>query len=82
MTPIFVVTLQDIIGLTLFGIILLVVIIYFSRLYLKQVFCKHSRVYETMACNAICSSCGKNLGFIGNWQDKQKSRNEHSGAAE
>lgn len=28
--------------------------------------CKHESFYETMACDAVCVNCGKNLGFIGN----------------
>ena len=32
---------------------------------LRQHRCKHERFYETSACDAICSDCGKNLGFIG-----------------
>ena len=30
--------------------------------------CKHEKVWEDMACQAHCSNCGKNLGFIGNWR--------------
>jgi len=26
--------------------------------------CKHERYRETMACDAICMKCGKDLGFI------------------
>ena len=40
----------------------------------KQRKCPHSRVRETGACDAICQSCGKNLGFIGAWRDKQKDK--------
>jgi hypothetical protein len=31
--------------------------------------CKHLHVRETMACDAVCLGCGKNLGFIQNWRD-------------
>jgi hypothetical protein len=27
--------------------------------------CEHKSFYETMACDAVCMDCGKNLGFIG-----------------
>jgi hypothetical protein len=39
--------------------------------WLKQTRCKHNRVHETRACDAICMSCGKNLGFIGTWREKR-----------
>lgn len=31
----------------------------------RQNRCQHLRFQETMACDAICLDCGKNLGFIG-----------------
>lgn len=31
----------------------------------KQARCKHKNYHETRACDAICSACGLNLGFIG-----------------
>lgn len=30
----------------------------------RQARCVHERYYETMACDAICMNCDKNLGFI------------------
>jgi len=33
--------------------------------YREQKKCPHVKYYETRACDAICSECGKNLGFIG-----------------
>ena len=55
MTPIFVVTLQDVIGLTLLGIVLLFWIGYYSKIAIKQVLCKHNEgVNETRSCDAIC----------------------------
>jgi hypothetical protein len=36
--------------------------------------CTHDEVRETMACDAICRKCGKDLGFIGNWRE---SRGKH-----
>lgn len=39
--------------------------------------CRHAgRISENRSCDAICDDCGKNLGFIGAWRDKQKSGNE------
>lgn len=32
---------------------------------IRRARCKHERFYETRACDAVCSACGKNLGFIG-----------------
>ena len=69
----FVWTISDIIGL----IGLVFTILVFGGLYLTQRYvqwrCKHDQGYgETSACDAICRGCGKNLGFIGNWRDKQK----------
>jgi hypothetical protein len=37
----------------------------------KQRRCKHSNVWETQACDAICCTCGKNLGFIQNWRNRK-----------
>jgi hypothetical protein len=40
---------------------------------LRQSRCKHDAgVSETSACDAICRKCGKNLGFIGTWREKDK----------
>lgn len=52
------------------GVLLLVafiLIIYADFSYwLKQQRCAHDDgVNETMACDAVCRKCGKNLGFIG-----------------
>lgn len=43
-------------------------------LLVKQARCKHEKYHETMACDAICTSCGKNLGFIGTIRDKQNKK--------
>ena len=38
---------------------------------IKQYRCKHNKgIRENHACNAICKSCGKNLGFIGFEENK------------
>lgn len=45
--------------------------------WVKRVRCKHdSGVRETMSCDAICRSCGKNLGFIGTWRERQPAEGE------
>lgn len=39
------------------------------RTYRVRRACRHtSGVRETPACDAICRSCGKNLGFIGKYR--------------
>lgn len=40
--------------------------------------CQHLHVRETMACDAICRDCGENLGFIQNWRDANRDRQEAS----
>ena len=37
----------------------------------RQARCEHQRFRETMACDAICNDCGKNLGFIGAVRDQR-----------
>lgn len=73
MTPVFVITLQDIIGIAIVAIIVLCFGTYTLIEFVKQSRCKHDAgVNETQACDAICRKCGKNLGFIGTWREKQK----------
>jgi hypothetical protein len=72
MTPVFVVTFGDIFGLIAFAVFLLIAACYYIKEAWKQSRCKHDDgVNETMACDAICRKCGKNLGFIGNWRNKK-----------
>ena len=74
--PIFVITLQDIVGVVLLGVFVLVFGFIALTSLVKQTLCKHDGgVNETQACNAICRKCGKNLGFIGTWREKQKNGN-------
>ena len=40
----------------------------------KQRKCPHEYVHETQACDAICTQCGKNLGFIQHWRDARKAK--------
>lgn len=69
--PVFVVTLQDIIGLGLFAILFVVFGFMFIKTWIKQSLCKHNgSVGENMACEAICRKCGKNLGFIGSYKKR------------
>lgn len=50
----------------------------FLRRMLFPAKCKHLRVRETMACDAICRSCGKNLGFIQTWRNANRGNQEAS----
>jgi len=68
----FVYTIGDIIGIAFLVIFLSASMIVAISRYIKQSFCKHEKFYETMACDAICSNCGKNLGFIGKIQEERK----------
>ena len=40
--------------------------------YIRQRKCLHTDVHENGRCDACCRDCGKNLGFIGTWRDKQR----------
>lgn len=48
----------------------------FLRRILSRNRCKHLRVRETMACDAICRDCGQNLGFIQTWRDATRGNTE------
>lgn len=62
----FIWTISDVIGITLFVLFALYFATAHLRIWWQQWRCKHDgAVLETMACDAICDKCGKNLGFIG-----------------
>ena len=64
----FIWTIGDAIGCA--GIIILVLVsgcVGLAKI-IRQARCKHDTVFENGACDAICSLCGKNLGFIGSWR--------------
>ncbi len=44
----------------------------FKRLIKAFTPCPHLHVRETMACDAVCTDCGKNLGFIQAWRDANR----------
>jgi hypothetical protein len=70
MTPVFVITFGDVFSLIALAVFLLVVGFVYAKQAWKQSRCKHDGgVSETMACDAICKQCGKNLGFIGKWRE-------------
>lgn len=72
----FVWTISDLAGLAALAIWILLVVALTAWLTFKewrrQRKCQHPRVTETRSCDAICISCGKNLGFIGAWRERQK----------
>ena len=73
MSQVIVWTISDIIALSV--AVLFFVIYAAANLItcIHQSRCKHEKYRETRSCDAICSCCGKNLGFIGNVRDKAKS---------
>lgn len=40
---------------------------------IKQWLCKHEQFHENGRCDAICSRCRKNLGFIGRVREQRAS---------
>lgn len=69
----FVWTISDLIQGLIVLILLLVFGVFHLSVWWTQRRCRHDKgVGETSACDAICRSCGKNLGFIGTWRDKHR----------
>ena len=67
----FVFTLTEVIGVAIFTITFACLLIDWMLRQYKQSRCPHESFYETMACDAVCNSCGKNLGFIGTVYEKR-----------
>ena len=61
----FIFTIETIIVAALLVLFILMTLYFGIKKYFKQRNCNHKTYYETMSCDAVCSSCGKNLGFIG-----------------
>lgn len=61
---------EMVIGLFLLVIIGLISLLIMTPRLIRQARCKHLHYHETGSCDAICTDCGKNLGFIGSWRDK------------
>ena len=73
MRPVFVITVGDVFGISIFCIVVTVAIAIGLNTAWRQYRCKHNEgVNETQACDAICRKCGKNLGFVGTWRERQK----------
>lgn len=71
MHQIFVWTFGDVISFAVVFVVLVLFIAAGLKQLVLQLMCNHSfGVRESMACDAICKKCGKNLGFIGTWREK------------
>lgn len=61
-----------------FGTLLVIIFAFFIVTalpgYIKQIRCKHDTYRETTACDAVCTDCGKNLGFIQKLRDRDRAR--------
>ena len=70
---IFVITLENVVSMIAASVVALVLLCFWVPIWWRQTRCKHDHgVNETQACDAICRGCGKNLGFIGSWQEKKE----------
>lgn len=70
----FIWTIGDVIGVFVIAIFAVIALFIAISEWIRQSRCKHDGgVNETQACDAICRGCGKNLGFIGAWREKQRS---------
>lgn len=75
----FVWTIGDVIGIVVACIFAIVALLFVITNWAMQTICKHDwGVTETQACNAICRKCGRNLGFIGTWREKQRLVNDRN----
>ena len=66
----FIWTIGDLIGYAFVLFVLVVLAVKQVCELIEQRRCKHESVRETMACDAMCNKCNKNLGFIGSWRKK------------
>ena len=57
----------------------LLALLFAVREAVRQMRCKHEQYRETMACDAICVKCGRNLGFIQNLRDRDRRAQEKKG---
>ena len=59
--------------LALIAICILVIAFRHGLLSIRQRRCKHEHgAYENHVGHAICKECGKDLGYIGDWEKKQR----------
>lgn len=69
----FVWTFRDVLSAIGTGIVFLLILAMSFRSFLtwvKRKRCDHKNIRENGSCDAICSDCGKNLGFIGVCREK------------
>lgn len=73
MQQVFAWTFGDVIDLAVAVVVAAVWLAIAGKQWWRERMCKHNDgVSETMACDAICRQCGKNLGFIGKWREQQR----------
>lgn len=60
------------IGLIVVAVIVVVYTLFSLPEWLRQRRCKHDKVKEDGSCTAWCCACGKNLGFIGSWRERNR----------
>lgn len=70
----FVWTLGDVITIAVVALIVIATIVLSALKWIKQARCGHEKFFENGQCHAICRNCGKDLGFIGAWREKQKEK--------
>lgn len=64
MSTVFVVTLQDVIALSILGIFFGAMLIWLALTLIRQAFCKHKDTQENFRnLHTICRKCDKDLGF-------------------
>ena len=68
----FVFSIQTIVEVIVVTLLVIWFVTIEAKKYFKQKRCKHVKYHETGSCDAVCTSCGKNLGFIGAVRDKRK----------
>ena len=66
-------TVGDVLGLIVVVVLLVIWAAAAAKRWWRQAWCKHADgVRETSSCDAICRTCGKNLGFVGDWRKSQR----------
>ena len=66
MLAMFIITLSEVVGLILLGLLFVVFTLWWIVCSIKQALCKHTDTWvRPSSLHTICSKCGKNLGFKG-----------------
>ena len=74
----FIFTIGDLIGIFVLGLMVLILTAVKVSDWIKQYRCDHKTVFESHGCDAICSDCRKNLGFIGQYRGHNRSKMEQA----